>query len=158
MLTIINKDFDLSLATKSNVAVFVSQLEKQIQEGELSAIELKSLASFLAEIVKNIGNSHVVREKALNEFNNYGEREILVHGHKITQRETGTRYDFTGSEAWNELQERINALKEQQKDIEQIAKATKHKTYWVSEDGEELEVMPVGKISTTNLVITLAKK
>lgn len=158
MLPVINENFNLSLATKSNVAAFVSQLELKIEDGELSAIELKSLTSFLAEIVKKIGSSKVIREEGLVEFAGYGEREIVVHGHKITQRETGTRYDFTGSEAWNDLQSQIAVLKEQQKEVEQIAKATKRQSVWVSPDGEELTVMPAGKSSTTNLVITLAKE
>lgn len=158
MLPVINEKFNLSNATKANVSAFVDELESKILEGKMSAIELKSLTSFLSEIVKKINSSKTVRDEALTEFADHGEREIVIHGHKITQRETGTRYDFTGSEAWNELQAQIDELKEQQKEVEQISKATKRQTVWVSPDGEELTVRPAGKSSTTNIVITLAKK
>lgn len=146
------------LPTKSEASSMASALEDEIRNGEISALDARIEIAFIEEFIKKVKASKVIREEAIKESDQYGKLGGEIMGAKFQTCETGVDYDYSGSSAWVEANKAVIDALAVRKHIESIAKATKIKTLWVDpETGEELEIVPPIKKSTTNVKITLSK-
>ena len=70
--------------------------------------------------------------------------------------EVVTKYDFSATKQWVDLQDQIDELKEKQKEVEKFCKGIKNKTITVDEEtGESFEFYPPAKSSTTSIKKTI---
>jgi hypothetical protein len=103
-----------------------------------------------SEIEKNLSKNGV------NELHTYDNSKKNVYQVELQVAEVGTKYDFTANAKWNTIQEQINSLKEEQKNVEAFCKSLKSKTITVDEEtGEAVEFYPPAKSSTTSIKKTI---
>lgn len=93
------------------------------------------IAEYATEVKKKLAK-RVYDEVAL-----YGKEGVIKNGVALSLF-SSSQYDYSNSDAWNALEEQIKSLKSIQKDMEQIAKATKQKTSWIDADGVEWDIYP----------------
>jgi hypothetical protein len=135
---------------KVELADFVSLTKKEIAELVDKNIELwcdsgddtlamlsmvTKIAEYATEIKKKLA------KRSYDEVALYGKEGVTKNGVALSLF-SSSQYDYSNSNAWNTLEEQIKALKTIQKDIEQIAKATRQKATWVDSDGVEWDIYP----------------
>lgn len=145
----------LNAPSKNEIKNFVGSIDEAIESGNIDPLKLKIKINALKKAVDAVDKSTTLREASLEEARKYAKQESQILGASFQVCETGVKYDYTRSEVWCSFQEQIKTLKEQQKQVEQLAKNTRTVTIYVDEDGVEHTVYPAKKSSTTNLKITL---
>lgn len=135
---------------KIELADFVSLTKKQINElveknikmwcdsGD-DTLAMLSMVTKIAEYATEVKRK--LAKRSYDEVALYGKEGVTKNGVALSLF-SSTQYDYSNSDAWNALEEQIKSLKSIQKDIEQIAKATKQKTSWVDSDGVEFDIYP----------------
>jgi hypothetical protein len=129
---------------------FVSLTKKEI--GELGQKNIDSwcdngddILAMLSLITKITEYATEVKRKlakrSYDEVALYGKEGVTKNGVALSLF-SSSQYDYSNSEAWNNLEEQIKALKASQKDIETIAKALNQKTSWVDADAVEWDIYP----------------
>ena len=93
------------------------------------------IAEYATEVKKKLA------KRSYDEVALYGKEGVTKNGVALSLF-SSSQYDYSNSNAWNTLEEQIKALKTIQKDIEQIAKATRQKTTWIDVDGVEWDIFP----------------
>lgn len=133
---------------KIELADFVSLTKKQINElveknikmwcdsGD-DTLAMLSMVTKIAEYATEVKRK--LAKRSYDEVALYGKEGVTKNGVALSLF-SSTQYDYSNSDAWNALEEQIKSLKSIQKDIEQIAKATKQKTSWVDSDGVEFDI------------------
>ena len=135
---------------KVELSDFVSLTKKEINEVVEKNIEMwcdsgEDTVAMLSMIVKiteySINGKSKLAKRLIDIVAQYGREGVTVNGvHFVLS--SSTQYDYSNSEAWNNLEEQIKFLKATQKDVEAIAKATKQKTSWADFDGVEWDIYP----------------
>ena len=125
--------------TKSEISTLVDvNIEKWCESGDDTLAMLSMIAKvelYAAEAKKKLA------KRVYDEVAKYGKKGVSKNGVKFSLF-SSVRYDYSNSEAWNEIKGRIQPLESILKDIETIAKATKQRTSWISEEGEEFNIYP----------------
>lgn len=148
---------NLSLPTKTNISEQAALMAQLVKDGELNpldaAVKAKAIIASCEEFLSQI-NDYVVDEVA-----KYGKSTSAL-GAKIEVRETGVKYDFTGSEAWNKIKSEEDRIAEKRKQVEAIAKncPSGSELQWTDIDtGEMLSIQVAAKSSKTSFAITISK-
>jgi len=141
--------------SKEAITSFLQDLEQGVADGHISGKEVFALAKVMETVAKEIKGNPEIREVAIGEVLN-GDNSH--RGVKLALMEAGTKYDFQDSPAWLHAKAEVDRATEVLKDVEALSKATKTVTFWVTPDGEQLEVRPAIKRSTTTIRATLPKK
>lgn len=133
----------------------------------------KAITSFASEIVEKSTDpikqlavvakvQHLCKELelgfkkvCLSEIQNFEGQKTFVQGVELSQAEVGTKYDYSSSPIWNELESQIVELKSKQKEHEDFLKALKSKTQILTDDGEVIELFPPAKSSSTSIKLTI---
>ena len=92
-------------------------------------------------------------DAAMEEFERYGEKEVVLHGRKVSKFEAGVKYDFSkcGHVELDAL-ERVNAITSVKiKAFKDQIKYIQESQTMINEDGEVFTVTPPTKTSTTKL-------
>jgi hypothetical protein len=135
---------------KVELSDFVSLTKKEIAELVDKNIELwcdsgDDTLAMLSMVTKIVEYAIEVKKKlakrSYDEVALFGKEGVTKNGVSLSLF-SSSQYDYSNSEAWIDLEEQIKALKATQKDIEQIAKATKQKTSWIDSDGVEWDIYP----------------
>lgn len=137
--------------SKACITKMADELVQPVMDGIVSALDtfvkIKALEEALADAKKRI------EELALDDADKYGKGVFEHMGCKITQRETGVKYDFSQIGGWAEIESKIKDLKDQQKIIETMAKASSPQAPYIdASTGEAIYGVP--KTSKTSLVIS----
>lgn len=144
--------FNEIMPTKSNINLVALPIIKSIEDGNFNVLEFQVKARFLIEVLNNALKK--TREDAIRDVEK-GNTNYL--GAKLEIVETGTKYEYSTNQDWQELENQIIYLKKAQKEIEDLIKiATKKEVAIVNPNTGET-IMPVVKQSETNLKITLEK-
>lgn len=144
--------FNEIMPTKSNINLVALPIIKSIEDGNFNVLEFQVKAKFLIEVLNNALKK--TREYAIRDVEK-GNTNYL--GAKLEIVETGTKYEYSTNQDWQELENQIIYLKKAQKEIEDLIKiATKKEVAIVNPNTGET-IMPVVKQSETNLKITLGK-
>jgi|DEB0MinimDraft_6_1074348.scaffolds.fasta_scaffold29813_2 hypothetical protein len=138
--------------TKQGIADDLAKFETALNEGQTSGIDLVIFAKYLEELAKGI--SQIANESAVDEFEKYSEKELTVRGVKLEKRETGVRYDFSGTPKWHEIREQESVFADARKALEKQIK-TFTKPGILTVDDEVIDVVPPVRTSKTSLVRTL---
>ena len=144
--------FNEIMPTKSNIDLVALPIIKSIEDGNFNVLEFQVKARFLIEVLNNALKN--TKDDAIKDVQK-GTTNYL--GAKLEIIETGTKYEYSTNQDWQELENQIIYLKKAQKEIEDLIKiATKKEVAIVNPNTGET-IMPVVKQSETNLKITLEK-
>jgi hypothetical protein len=144
--------FNEIMPTKSNINLVALPIIKSIEDGNFNVLEFQVKARFLIEVLNNALKN--TKDDAIKDVQK-GTTNYL--GAKLEIIETGTKYEYSTNQDWQELENQIIYLKKAQKEIEDLIKiATKKEVAIVNPNTGET-IMPVVKQSETNLKITLEK-
>ena len=94
-----------------------------------------------------------LHESAMQEFEDYGEKEVEIYGRRISKFEAGVKYDFSncGHIGLTALETEIKMKGAMVKAFKDQIKHIQEPQQMISEDGEVFEVKPPTKTSTTKL-------
>jgi hypothetical protein len=106
------------------------------------------IAEYATEVKKKLA------KRSYDEVALYGKEGVTKNGVALSLF-SSSQYDYSNSNAWNTLEEQIKALKTIQKDIEQIAKATRQKTTWIDVDGVEWDIFPAIRTGSETVKATI---
>lgn len=140
------------LMDKSEIAYRAKTFAESMEgmAGLKSAAAIAKFQLMLAELEKNF------KETTLNEIRQHQGSKVSAFGIEFSEMESGVKYDYSANEIWNDIQDRIDQLKAQQKDIEAFCKSLKAPTVTVDpETGESHEWFPPSKSSTTTIKKTI---
>lgn len=145
------------LPTKENIEALANNIVANVLDGHANplntAIQLEAIKKACEAAREKI------TEPVLNELKKHGNKTTLL-GAKIEQKEVGTKYDFTQSEAWVKLNKQKESITEKLKAVEGIAKNVPEGTessFTDTDTGETLTIVRASKTSTTSFAITLSK-
>ena len=135
--------------SKTNIQIVSKEMTEPILRGDVDPIEFAVRCQFaidtLTECLK------IAKE------NTKLEKETTMLGAKVEVAETGTKYDYSANDTWNEIEAKLTPLLAEKKALEdKIKMATKIGNNLVDDDGTII-ASPVAKSSTTSIKITLAK-
>lgn len=147
----------LSNPTKTNISEQAARMVQIVNDGEINpidaAVKAKAIIASCEEFLSQINDAVV------NEVSKYGKSTSAL-GAKVEVKETGVKYDFTGSEAWNKIKSQEDRIAEKRKQVEAIAKncPSGSEVQWTDTDtGETLSIQVAAKSSKTSFAITIAK-
>lgn len=125
--------------TKSNARANAEQIIARVADGFANPLEVMAGLEFIAEVAKQAKDA--IKAYALTEAEKYESKSFGAFGVQWQVKETGVKYDYTGSQRWRELQETIELARAEQK-------------------GEEVTMQlakTAPKTSTTSVICTLNK-
>ena len=140
------------LMDKSEIAYMAKTFAESMEgmAGLKSAAAIAKFQLMLAELEKNF------KDATLKEIQQHQGAKVSAFGIDFSEMESRIKYDYSENEIWNEIQDRIDHLKAQQKDIEAFCKSLKSPLITVDkETGESHEWFPPSKSSTTTIKKTI---
>lgn len=138
--------------TKTNIEVVSQQLASIFKNGNADPIEFAIRCKFAIEALE--ASLELVKEDVLKKI----DKETIMFGAKVESAETGTKYDYSGNETWQNIDKQLKPLLGLKKEIEdKIKMATKINQSIIDENSGEIIASPVKKESTTSIKITLGK-
>ena len=130
---------DFVSLTKKEIAELVDKnIELWCDSGD-DTLAMLSMVTKIAEYATEVKRK--LAKRSYDEVALYGKEGVTKNGVSLSLF-SSSQYDYSNSAGWIALEEQIKVLKTIQKDIEQIAKATKQKTTWVDSDGVEWDICP----------------
>lgn len=143
------------IPTKSNIETVGKQLSTLVREGHINPIEFQIKAKWLKDMLDAAMKS--VQSDVITEIEKYG-KDCTVLGAKLEVVETGTKYDYSCDEKWNEINDQLKPIQERLKEQEEMIKmATKIGADSIDTDTGEVIARKVIKVSTTSPKVTLGK-
>lgn len=163
--------FTLSLfeTNKQQRLSFVEQTIQQIEEGNINPLQVHLQVKAMEDIITLITSTDKKKnpkgcmianryQKALMEEADKHGKSFEYHSAKITQREVGTKYDFSecNDPVLMVLEFDKSAVDLKVKERQDFLKTVPISGLEIlSEDGEIVTVYPPKKTSTTSLIVTL---
>jgi hypothetical protein len=135
--------------SKKEITLFASE----IVENAIDPIKQLAVVAKVQHLCKELESGF--KKVCLSEIQSFEGQKTFVQGVEFAQAEVGTKYDYSASPIWNELENQIIALKSKQKDHEDFLKALKSKTQILTDDGEVIELFPPAKSSSTSIKLTI---
>ena len=148
------------LATTASVKVMTENLINAVNNGEIDPLRLQVFFAAVEKMAKAVKDA--VRDNSVDEVMSRSDdgKSCKVAGARIEVTETGVKYDYSVIPSWQNVQRKIDALKELQKSIEGKAKFASEKSPYIdcdTETGEQTEIVAIPRTSTTAIKITLGK-
>lgn len=138
--------------SKSELSSFAEQFALSMDG--LDAIGISATIAKFQHLLGEIEKK--VKDQALGDLQKYDGGKSNSHGVEFSIMESGIKYDYSANQVWNDLQDKIEHLRAQQKDIESFCKSLKSATVTVDpETGESFEWFPPAKSSTTTIKKTI---
>lgn len=146
--------------TATNITAMANSLITAIGNGELNPLELQVYFAAVEKMAKIIKDA--IRGLSVDEVLSRSDdgKSCKVAGAKIEVAETGVKYDYSVIPSWQNVQRKIDALKDLQKSIEGKAKFASEASPYIdcdTETGEQTEIIAIPRTSTTAIKITLGK-
>ncbi|MCB0742865.1 MAG: hypothetical protein KDC67_03085 [Ignavibacteriae bacterium] len=127
-------------------------LVEMVKSGELDALTVLSSINGLEQICKNVRSG--IMDDCIDQFENVGEKELVLNNAKFVKKEVGVKYDFSNTEYWNQLKDEENEAAKNRKDFEDKIK-TFDKKAMITIDDELVEIMPPIRTSTTIIQVSI---
>jgi len=144
---------DFTQVNKSNYKAMANQLAEVVEQGIVAPLDaftrLKAIEAMVTEARK------LIEELAKTDLSKYDKAEkVVFNGYDLSQRESGTRYDFTAcnDEEYNRSASIINIYTKTLKERETFLKTLKAPMNVVNEDGEAITIYPPVKSSSTSII------
>lgn len=148
------------LATAANVKAVSERIIDAIYDGEIDPLKVQVFFSAVEKVGKAVKDG--IRDLSVDEIikrSNDG-KTLGVAGARLEIAETGVKYDYSVIPSWQNVQRKIDALKELQKQIEGKAKFASEKSPYIdcdTETGEQTEITAIPRTSTTAVKVTIGK-
>ena len=137
---------------KAEILSIVNKAVACVQEGEVDALSVylqcKALSKIAEDTMKAIEGSAIV------EAEKFGKNAVLKGNVHCDMVESGVKYSYEHSADWQELQTKINALKEHQKLVENALKVANPTTPYLDKATGEFIEYPAPKQSKTTIKVT----
>ena len=148
------------LATTASIKAMTENLINGVNNGEIDPLRLQVFFAAVEKMAKAVKDA--VRDNSVDEVLSRSDdgKSCKVAGAKIEVAETGVKYDYSVIPSWQNVQRKIDALKELQKSIEGKAKFASESSPYIdcdTETGEQTEIVAIPRTSTTAIKITLGK-
>lgn len=162
----VNGTLSLLCNTKAQNKLMAEKFVQEIEEGNISGLKahlyVKSIENLLKQLTDKEENEELSkRYKTLvgNEADTYPGKSFDLHGAKFTKAETGVKHDYTkcGDKVWDELNERMEAIKAAMKGREEFLKTIPTEGIEVLYEDEAVRVYPPVKTSTSSINVQLPK-
>lgn len=132
--------------SKKAIQTIAAEITEQVSEGNMRSIQAYAQAHILEQVAKQIKAS--VKDAATDE----ASEPSTIAGMEYARKEAGTRYDYSNSPEWVELNDR-------KKELEAKLRALKSPEQFVDpETGELIERNPPIKTSSTTITIKIPKE
>jgi hypothetical protein len=142
------------IITKKLIQDDATNIVAAVRDGAVDPLDALLFIKYLTDM------GEIVRKQimgdAIDEFAKYDQREATRRGVKMSQKETGVRYDYTKTSLWEQANNEVKQATEKRKRIETMCKAASKKmTILDEETGETIEINPPIKKSTTTIVMSV---
>ena len=142
--------------TKTNVQTFANQIVFEYKTGNKNPFDYLGELEFIGQAIDKAKSQ--IRELLIDELHLYENKTKTKNGIQFKLKESGVKYDFTSTEKWKSMNDEIEQMKSQIKDLETHLKSIKTKQTMVDEStGELIELFPPIKTSKTTIEITIPK-
>lgn len=148
------------LATTASVKAMAENLISAVNNGEIDPLKLQVFFAAVEKMAKAVKDA--VRDNSVDEVLSRSDdgKSCKVAGARIEVTENGVKYDYSVIPSWQNVQRKIDALRELQKSIEGKAKFASEASPYIDcdvESGEQTEIIAIPRTSTTAIKITLGK-
>lgn len=168
--------FPLALGlSKASIKHQRALIVEAVETGKVDALQVTVAAKAISKIFEgdkdDPGVLGLIKSFALTELDKFKNSKTIVYGADVSSFETGVQYDYSNDPIWNDLQNRMEALKTLTKQHEELLKnlpdTSKLAPHEVDEaalvrlidpnTGEEYKPNRPIKTSTTSLKISFPK-
>ena len=108
--------------TKFGIELLADSIQEQINDGLLDPLDVAIKFNSIEQLAKSVKTR--ITENVLSELTKHPKCKAEILGATVFEMTT-IKYDYSDLPGWNELEEQIKVLKEQQKEIED-----KERTYF----------------------------
>ena len=108
--------------TKFGIELLADSIQEQINDGLLDPLDVAIKFNSIEQLAKSVKTR--ITENVLSELVKHPKGKAEILGATVSEMTT-IKYDYSDLPGWNELEEQIKLLKEQQKEIED-----KERTYF----------------------------
>ena len=108
--------------TKFGIELLADSIQEQINDGLLDPLDVAIKFNSIEQLAKSVKTR--ITENVLSELTKHPKCKAEILGATVSEMTT-IKYDYSDLPGWNELEEQIKLLKEQQKEIED-----KERTYF----------------------------
>jgi len=143
---------NLMPSAKEQISEFNRQLKYELMSGREEPLKLLAKLKYIEKCVSDFLKDDEVYEVFTDAMN--GDKRFEGYGCVFETAETGTKYDYTGSSEWNEFENSIKEIREQQKSVETRLKTATSKTPYVDSITGEL-IFGIPKSSRSSIKVTL---
>lgn len=127
------------------------EIIKMADSGDFNAFRLFAFLRYLEDRIKKIKQG--IDVLALEDFEKYGEKEVMFNGVKIAKVEAGVKYDYSKNETWQDVKQEEDEQVSKRKELETYLKSLP-KTIEVLEGDQLVKYSPPIKYSKTVLKVT----
>lgn len=147
-----------TVLSKRDAEVRADFLSKSVvEDGRTSALTALAAAKYFETLAKAIKDDEDIKEQALKELHDSGEKLYKVYGVSYSEHKS-TSYDYKNSPAWRQLKSEEEHIATKRKEVEAKAKATTlPTTHIMEESGEELAVLPAIMRQSESVNVKLPK-
>lgn len=139
---------------KAEIEAYSASVKELALSGEVDIIKLARTVNIMKRIVENFEKEPEIQEALINECTKYGKGELR----EIQIKEVGSKTDYSDCNhpQYNRICSEIETLIEQKKSLELYLKSLTKPTDFIDpETGEQVELIPPTKTSTTKVVFTI---
>jgi hypothetical protein len=156
LFEIVNRENEL---TKTRAESMANQIIQIADSGDFDILTMLAKMEFISQIIETAKTK--LREYAVDELDAYGPEAktgVKVLGVSFKQKETGVKYDYSNTDAWQNLKSFEDAQAEKRKSLESTLKTLKQPMVIADpESGEWIDAKPPIKTSKTSIEISLPK-
>ena len=149
---------ELSLLTpfvdmsKKDISTYSNIILNDAIENGNDALNVIAIGSKMELLGKELKEKGCKLDTLVNELSMNDNKKRVTSNVELSIREVGTKYDYSSTPKILEIDAEIEKLKEEQKIIQDIAKRITTRVEFTTNEGEQIEIYPAGKSSTTSIV------
>ena len=137
---------------KREIESFNIRVKDALMGGIIDPLLLLSNLKAIEKSIKELLSDDEISDVFLTSMN--GDKRVEEYGCVFETAEVGTKYDYSICSEWNEIEEKVKDLKEQQKAVEtRLKSATNKCPYYDPTTGEAIVGIP--KSSKSSIKVTL---
>lgn len=148
-LSLLTPFVDMSKKDISTYSNFI--LNDAIENGN-DALNVIAIGSKMELLGKELKEKGCKLDTLVNELSMNDNKKRITSNVELSIREVGTKYDYSSTPKILEIDAEIEKLKDEQKIIQDIAKRITTRVEFTTNEGEQIEIYPAGKSSTTSIV------
>jgi hypothetical protein len=145
-------------STTDQIATFVRHVKDEILSGEYNPLDVIVQLRAAQKALEVLNFDPEIEDAVSKEYAKHGQKTLKWNGADIVEKETGTRYDYSGCSDAKlvELKQAETLAAEARKDREAFLKTLKEPVTLVDESTGAIEtVNPPVKMSKTSICVTL---